>query len=162
LGRQRQCQLRCANAIFGEHNVDSSTQELNVVEGIACNYSCPTWKLPFRAMATKVLWTTSWVPMCSLPWMQHKRWIPIGLMGCVHMHRGIFTIEGWGSLSGIWNVVEKTREDNQKVKKTNWTISQTFTLKPKNDKIQAQLVSNILSKNMLKKVWWCKRPRWNF
>jgi len=30
-------------------------KELNVVEGSACNYSCPTWKLAFCAMVAKVL-----------------------------------------------------------------------------------------------------------
>ncbi len=35
------------------------------------------------------------------------RWIPIGSMGCVHTHRWMLTIEGWGSPSPIQNVVEK-------------------------------------------------------
>jgi hypothetical protein len=62
-------------------------KELNVVEGNACSYSCLMWKLTSCAMATRVSWTTSWVPMCLLPWVQRKRWIPIRLMGCVHTHR---------------------------------------------------------------------------
>jgi hypothetical protein len=39
-------------------------------------------------------------------------------MGCVHTHQGIFAIEGWGSPSFVQSVVEKTRENNQKVGKT--------------------------------------------
>jgi hypothetical protein len=35
--------------------------------------------------------------MCSLPWAQCNIWIPIGSMECVHMHQGIFAIEGWGN-----------------------------------------------------------------
>jgi len=36
----------------------------------------------------------------------------MGLMGCVHMHRKILAIKGWGSLSHVQNVVEKFEEDN--------------------------------------------------
>jgi hydrogenase maturation factor len=36
------------------------------------------------AMAAKVLQTTSQVFMCSLLWVQHKRWTPTTSMGCVH------------------------------------------------------------------------------
>ncbi len=50
-------------------------EELNVVEGSACNCICPMWRLTSYTMATKVLWITSWVLVRSLPWMQHKRWI---------------------------------------------------------------------------------------
>ncbi len=57
-----------------------------MVEGNACSYFYPTWKLASCAMATKVSQTTSWVPMHLLLWAQRKRWIPIGSMGCVHTH----------------------------------------------------------------------------
>jgi hypothetical protein len=33
-------------------------------------------------------------------------------MGCVHTHQGILAIEGWGSSSHLWNVMEKIGEDN--------------------------------------------------
>jgi hypothetical protein len=49
----------------------------------------------------------------------------------------MLTIEGWGSLSCAQNVVQKTKEDNQKVGKIGQIISQTFTLKLKHDKIWA-------------------------
>jgi hypothetical protein len=39
--------------------------------------------------------------------VQRKKWISIGLMGCVHMHQGILAIEGWGSPSCVQNVMEK-------------------------------------------------------
>jgi hypothetical protein len=58
-------------------------------------------------MATKVLWIGSWILVHSLPWTQHNKWIPIGLMGCVHTHQRIFTIEECGSPSCIQSVVEK-------------------------------------------------------
>jgi hypothetical protein len=48
-------------------------KELNVVEGSACNYSCPTWKLAFCAMVAKMLQIASWVPMSLLPRTQCKR-----------------------------------------------------------------------------------------
>ncbi len=51
--------------------------------------------------------------------MQRKRWISIGLMGCVHMHQGIFVIEEWGSPNCVQNVMEKTGENNQKARKTS-------------------------------------------
>jgi hypothetical protein len=42
-------------------------KELNVVEGSACNYSCPMWKPTSRAMVVKVPRIASWVLMCLLP-----------------------------------------------------------------------------------------------
>ncbi len=92
-------------------------KELKVVEGSACNCSHPMWKPKSHAMATKVSRITSWVPMCSLLWAQHKRWVPIGSMGCVHTHWGMPIIEGWGSPSHIQNVVQKIGEDNRKARK---------------------------------------------
>jgi hypothetical protein len=110
-------------------------EELNVVERNACNCCCPTWKPTFHAMVAKMLWIASWVPMCSLPWTQCKRWIPIGSMGCVHTNQGLFTIEGWGNISRIWNVLQKSKEDNQKARKIGRTVSQTPTPGPKQDQI---------------------------
>jgi len=37
--------------------------------------------------------------MCSLPWVQCKRWIPIGSMGCVHTNQKISRNERSGSLT---------------------------------------------------------------
>jgi hypothetical protein len=108
-------------------------------------------------VAAKVSWITSWVLVCSLPWAQHMKWIPIWPMGCVHTHQGMPTIEGWGSPSCVWSVVEKSREDNQKARKIGWVVSQPFALRPKHDKIQARWALNILLQNMLEKVWWCRR-----
>jgi hypothetical protein len=51
-------------------------------------------------------------------------------MECVHTHQKIPTIDGCGSLSHVQNFVEKTREDNQKVGKTNQVVSQMPTLRP--------------------------------
>ncbi len=56
--------------------------------------------------------------MCSLPWVQHKRWIPIGSIGCVHTHWGNLVIEGCGNPSHIQNIVEKIKENNQNDGKT--------------------------------------------
>jgi len=86
-------------------------------------------------------------------------------MGCVHTHWGILAIEGWGSPSHIWKVMENTKEANQKPRKIGRTIGQALTLRPKHDRIQAQWTSDIPSKNMLKKVWWCKcfkMESWNW
>jgi len=44
-------------------------------------------------------------------------------MGCVHTHKGIFVIKGWGSPSHIQNVVEKNGEKNWKTRKIGWAIS---------------------------------------
>jgi hypothetical protein len=77
-----------------------------VVEGNVCSCFHPTWKLTSLIMTTKVSRITSWVPMCSTLWVQRKRWIPISLMGCVHMHQWIFAIEGCGNPSCIQNVVK--------------------------------------------------------
>jgi hypothetical protein len=60
--------------------------------------------------------------------------------------------EGWGNPSYVRNIVEKTKEDNQKVGKTNQVGSQVLTLRPEHDKIQAQWASNILLKSMLEKL----------
>jgi len=98
-------------------------KELNVVEGSVSNYSCPTWKPTFCAMAAKVLQIASWVLMGLLPWTQRKRWIPIGSMGCVHTHQGMLVIEEWGSPSGIWSDVQRIGEDNWKVGRTSQVIN---------------------------------------
>jgi hypothetical protein len=58
-------------------------------------------------MVAKVSQIASWVLVCSLPWTQRKKRIPITSMGCVHTHWGILVIEGWDSPSHIQNVVEK-------------------------------------------------------
>jgi len=123
-------------------------KELNVAKGSACSCSYPSWKPTFHAMATKVSQTTSWVLLRSLPWAQHKRWIPIRSMEYVHTHWGRPGIEGCDNLKHIWSDVEKIGENNQKVGKIGRTISQMFTLGPKHDKIRAQLASSILSKSM--------------
>ncbi len=86
-----------------------------MVEGNTCNCFHPTWKPTSHPMVAKVSQIASWVLVHLLPWTQRKSWIPIGLMGCVHTHRRILLIKGWGNPSRIRNVVEKTREDNRKV-----------------------------------------------
>jgi hypothetical protein len=131
-------------------------KELNVVEGSACNYYCPTWKPTFRTMATKVLQITWWVPMRLLPWTQHKRWIPIGSMGCVSTQQRMLAIKRWGSPSHVQSVVQKIGEDNRKVGKISWIVNQAPTLGPKHDKIWAWWASDVSSKNMLKMAWWCR------
>jgi hypothetical protein len=50
-------------------------KELGVTEGSACSCSCFPWKATFCAMVAKVSWTSSWVPVCLLLWVQCKRWI---------------------------------------------------------------------------------------
>jgi hypothetical protein len=92
-------------------------EKLIVAEGNTCNYFRPSWKPTFHAMVKKVLWTSSRVCVCSLPWVQLKRWIPIRSMGCVHTHWGRCIIEGCESQSHVRNIVEKIGEDNQKVGK---------------------------------------------
>jgi len=130
-------------------------EEFKMAEINSCNFR-PTWKLTSRAMVTKVLQITSLVHVCSLGWAQRKKWMPIKLMGCVYTHQGKPTIEGCGSLSYIWSVVEKIKEDNRKVGKIGGIISQAPTPRSKIYKIQAWCASNIMSRSMLKNVWWCK------
>jgi hypothetical protein len=109
-------------------------KELNVVEGKACSYFRPMWKLASRVMVTKVSWNASWVAVRSLPY--HKRWIPIGSMGCVHTHQGIPAIEGWGSPNHVWIVIKKIGENNWKDGKASQTTNQMLTPRLKHDKIQ--------------------------
>jgi hypothetical protein len=87
-------------------------------------------------MVTKVLQTTSWVLMRSLPWAHHKKWIQIGSMGCVHMHWKKPTIEGWGNSSCVQSVVEKTKEVNQKVWNIGWIVSQEPIPRPEHNGFQ--------------------------
>jgi hypothetical protein len=70
----------------------------------------------------------------------------------VHTHRKITTIEGWGSLSHVQNVMEKIREDNQNIRKTSQIVNQTPTPKLEHDKIEAQWALNIPLKSMLERV----------
>jgi hypothetical protein len=79
-------------------------------------------------MVANVSQIASLVLVRSLPWTQHKRWIPIRLMGCVCTHRRMHAIEGWGSPSCIRSVMQKTKEDNWKAGKTNQIISQNLPL----------------------------------
>jgi hypothetical protein len=125
-------------------------KELNVVEGNACSYFCPTWKPASHAMPTKVSQTTSWIPLCSLPWSQCKRWIDrwdvcTCTKGYLQLRDGVIQVM----------FIEKIGEYNRKVGKINWTINQALTFGSKHDKIQAWWALNILLKNMLKRVWWC-------
>jgi hypothetical protein len=136
-----------------------------VIERNACNCFHPTWKPTFRVMATKVLQIASWVLMCLLPWAQHKRWIPIGLMVCVHTHWKMLITKGWGSPSYIWSAVEKNGENNWKVRKIGQVVSQSLALGLKHDKIWAQWALNTSLESMLGKVWWCKpsdMESWNW
>jgi len=137
-------------------------KELNVVEGNTCNCFHPTWKPAYQAMVAKVSRITSWVLVCSLPWAQHKRWIPIGLMGCVHTNQGMPAIEGWGNPSYVWSVVQKTKENNPKVGKIGWVINQMPTPRLKHDKIQAQWALNVPLESMFEKVWWCKHSEMEY
>jgi hypothetical protein len=98
-------------------------EELNVFEGSACSCFLITWKLTFRAIVAKVSWITSWVFVHSLPWTQHKKWIPIRSMGCVHTHQRILVIEGWGNLICIQSVVEKIKEASQNPGKISRIVS---------------------------------------
>jgi hypothetical protein len=134
-------------------------EELNVIERNTCNCFRPTWKLASHVMMAKLSWIALWVLMRSLPWTQCKKWIPIGLMGCVHAHQRMFTIEGWGSLSYVQSIVEKIGENNWKVGKTGWTVSQMLAYGPKHDKIRARWALDISLESMLERVWWCKHSK---
>jgi hypothetical protein len=142
-------------------------EEWKVVEKSTCNCFHPTWKLASHAIATKVSWITSWVPIHSLPLAQHKRWALVTLMGCVHTHQRISAINGCGNPSRVWSVMEKDEENIRKVNeagKVGQTISQMPTPRLEHDKIRTRWVSHILSKSMLERIWWCKRSKievWN-
>jgi hypothetical protein len=127
-----------------------------MVDGSTCNCFCPMWKLAFCAMTTKVSQITSWVLVCSLPWVQHKRWIHrVGGM-CAHILGEACNWRMWFSLSYVQSTMENIEEDDQKARKIGWSISHKFTPRLEHDKIWAQWVSNILLENMLEKVWWCR------
>jgi len=129
-------------------------KEAHVIVFVSCEI-----KLASRAMAAKVSRITLWVPMCSLPWTQHNRWIPRGSMGCVHTHWEMLIIEGQGSPSRVQNVMQKIRENNRKAGKISWNVSQALVLTLKHDKIWAWWALDVPSKKMLERVWWCKRSK---
>jgi hypothetical protein len=58
--------------------------------------------------------------------------------------------------------MEKDGEDKWKARKAGWIVNQTPTLGPKHDKIWAQCILDIMSKNMLKGYDGANAPRWNF
>jgi hypothetical protein len=101
------------------------SKELNVAKGSACSCFHPMWKSTSHTMVAKKSWTSSWILVDSLPWVQCKKWIPVRLMGCMHTHQGRLAIERCNSPSGVWNNVRKTREDNWKDKKIYQGMSQT-------------------------------------
>jgi hypothetical protein len=136
-------------------------EKLNVVERSACNCSHPAWKPTSHAMATKVSWITSWIPMRSLPWMlECKKWIATRLMGSVHMHWRILAIEGWRNPNYVWNTMKKIGEDNWKARKTNQVINQMLGPRPKHDKIWTQWVwikysiGEHVGKGMMMQTFW--------
>ncbi len=61
----------------------------------------------------------------------------MGLMGCVHMHQRIPTIEGCANPSRVQSVMEKNGEDNQKPGKIGQIVNSTPTIGLKYDKIRA-------------------------
>jgi hypothetical protein len=81
---------------------------------------------------------------------------------CVHTHQGILTIEWWGNPSRIQSVVQKIKKISQKLGKIGQTINQKLAFGLEHDIIRAWWVSNILMKNMLKKVWWCRHSEIKF
>ncbi len=56
-------------------------------------------------------------------------------MGCVHTHRRMPTIKGWGGPNHIQCVVQKNGEDTQNDKKISRIVSQAHASKPEHDKI---------------------------
>jgi hypothetical protein len=86
-----------------------------MVEGNTCNCFHPTWKSTSRTMVTKVLRIASWIVVHLLPRAQCKRWIPIGWMGCVHMHQKWLIIKRYSNPSHVRNTMEKTRENKRNV-----------------------------------------------
>ncbi len=73
-------------------------------------------------------------------------------MGCIHTHQRMPAIEGWGGPSRVQNVVQKTKEDHQKARKTGRVVSQVPTFELEHNKIWAQKALNVLLKNMLERV----------
>jgi len=131
-------------------------EELNVLKKSVCNYFHPMWKLISCTMVANVSQITSWVLRHSLPWAQHKRWIPIGSMGCVHTHWRILTFEGWGNPIHIRSTMKKNQRIWSKVWKY-WLNRKLNTYPwPKDDRIRAWWASNISSNNMLERLWWCR------
>jgi hypothetical protein len=57
----------------------------------------------------------------------------------------MLVIERWDSPNHVQNVMQKIREDNQKIGKTSQVVSQALTIGPEHDKIWAQWASNVLS-----------------
>jgi hypothetical protein len=56
-------------------------------------------------------------------------------MGCVHTHQKMPAIERWDNPSCVQNVMQKTKEDNQKVGKIGRIINQMPTPRPQHDKM---------------------------
>jgi len=73
-------------------------------------------------------------------------------MGCVHTHRRIPAIEGWGSPSCTQSAVKNIKEANRKPRKVGRVVSQSATLGSKHDKIQAQWALDIPLESMLEKI----------
>jgi hypothetical protein len=115
-----------ANSIFGEHNVNSTRR-------VECSWK-KHMKPTSHAMATKMSQIASWVLICSLPWTQHKRWIPIRSMGCVHTHQGYLQLKDVLLQVVVETLWKKTRKNNQNVKKTSWVVNQMFAPRPEHDK----------------------------
>ncbi len=72
--------------------------------------------------------------------------------------------KGWGSPNCGQSTMEKIGEDNRKARKTSWAINQMPTFGLENDKIWTLWALDVLLKNMLNNIWWCKCSKiesWN-
>ncbi len=115
-----------------------------------------TWKPAFHAMVAKVLQIGSWVSRAFVAMSACKKWIPIGLMGCMHTHWKMFEIEGWGNPNHVWSAMKKIRENNRKVGEACRIVSQVFALGPEHDTIWTQWALGISLNIILERVWWCR------
>jgi hypothetical protein len=79
--------------------------------------------------------------------MQHKKWIPIRLMRCVHTHWGRFAIKGRGSPSCVLIVLEKIGEDNQKIGKISGNpLTKSFRWKQSRKRLKTILEGQLVNK----------------
>jgi hypothetical protein len=94
--------------------------------------SCETWNLTSLTMKGKAFQISSWDVICSPPWEQWKRWVPIEFRSWPQtwMPWTNPRTKGWRKSKLVHNVKKKTLKVKWKDVMTRWAKTQVLAPKP--------------------------------
>jgi hypothetical protein len=111
------------------------------------------WNPASLTMDTKASWMALWDAILSPPWVQWRRWIPMGFNRWPQMQCVKPKTKGWGRPNMVHNTQEKTFEGKWKHEMIRWANSQASVLSLAHDSSWCE--SKDMSKMMLEKEWSC-------